>query len=322
MKGLFAFYSEVTEWKSIGSEHQELQLVFAETLEEISKEIEDTDIMFILAPRYTQEVAQIVSSKAKKLKWIQATTVGVDDIVLNGFPSGVILTKAVGIFDTNVAEQTMALLLALVRQVAASERDKQRMEYKRQQRWEVTTSLERKNVGIIGFGGIGRQVCKRAKSFDTRILVYDVITGLADAQVDEFFGPGQFEDFLAQCDVVILTLPQTKENLYLFDNETFKRMKQNCLLINVSRGKLIKESALVEALGNGTIAGAGLDVFEEEPLPQSSELWKMDQVVMTPHLGGQGDYNRIRLGELFKTNLSRYLNGEELKYVVDPNKGF
>lgn len=322
MKGLFAFYNRIEEWERLELDFPELELVFAETLDEISQEIEDTEILFILAPKYTPEVAEIVKTKAKKLKWIQATTVGVDDILQNGAPSEVILTKAVGIFDTNVAEQTMALLLALIRQVAASEKDRQNREYNREKRWPMTTSLERKNVGIVGFGGIGRQVCKRAKAFDTRILVYDIILGLENENVDEFFGPGQFEDFLAQCDVVILTLPQTKENLYMFDIDTFKKMRKNSLLVNVSRGRLIRESALVEALRDGIIAGAGLDVFEEEPLPQSSELWQMDQVVMTPHLGGQGEYNRLRLAELFKTNLSHFFKGEELKFAVDPKKGF
>lgn len=322
MKLLFAFYSEIAEWKALGLEFPELDLVFSDTLEEVSREIENADFLFILSPKYTPVVAEIVNTRAKKLKWIQATTVGVDDLVLNGIPSGVILTKAVGIFDTNVAEQTLALLLALIRQVAAADRDKQKLQYNRQKLWAMTTSLERKNVGIIGYGGIGRQVCKRAKAFDTCILVYDVMTGFADEQVDEFFGPGQFGDFLAQCDVIILTLPQTKENMYMFDTDTFKGMKHNCLLINVSRGKLIKESALVQALRNGIIAGVGLDVFEEEPLPQSSELWEMDNVVMTPHLGGQGDYNKQRLASLFKANISRFLKDEELKFIVDQVKGY
>lgn len=322
MKILFAFYNEIPEWVSLSSEFPGLEIVFAENIERISKEIEDTDALFILAPRFTADVAEIVKTKAKKLQWIQATTVGVDEIVLNGTPPGIVITKAVGIFDSNVAEQAMALILASIRQVAAAERDKQKHQYNREQRWEQIRSLERKYVGIIGYGAIGKQVSIRAKAFDARILVYDVIARVADSYVDESFIPGQFTDFLAQCDVVVLTLPLTNENLYMFDTHTFKVMKSNSILINVSRGKLVKESALVEALRKGRIAGAGLDCFEEEPLPNTSELWDLDNVVMTPHLGGQGDYNRQRLADLFRVNISKFLRGEELKYVVDINKGF
>lgn len=322
MKILFAFYDQVPEWVDLCLEFTDVEVIFAKDIKEISKQIIDTDALFILAPKYTSDVAEIVKMKAKKLKWIQTTTVGVDELILYGTPKGVVITKAVGIFDTNVAEHAMALLLAIIRQVAASQSDKQKCEYNREQLWGRTTSLERKNVGIIGYGGIGKQVSKRAKAFDARIFVYDVIAGVEDSNVDEFFLPGQFQDFLPQCDVVILTLPLTNENLYMFDTDNFRLMKEDSLLINVSRGKLVRESALIDALRSGIIAGAGLDVFEEEPLPGTSELWKMDNVVLTPHLGGQGDYNRQRLADLFRTNISTYLNGEEMKYVVDVNKGF
>ena len=322
MKILFAFYNQVPEWLALSSEFPDLKVVFAEDIEEVSKKIIDVDALFILAPKYTPDVADIVKTKAKKLQWIQTTTVGVDELILYGTPPGVVITKAVGIFDTNVAEQTMALLLSIIRQVAVATIDKQKCQYNREQLWKRITSLERKNVGIVGYGGIGKQVSKRAKAFDTRILVYDVAAGVTDSNVDEFFLPGQFQDFLVQCDVVILTLPLTNENLYMFDTDTFKLMKRNSLLINVSRGKLVRESALIEALRSGIIAGAGLDVFEEEPLPNTSELWKVDNVVMTPHLAGQGDYNRQRLADLFRINISKLLNGEEMKYVVDINKGF
>lgn len=322
MKLLFAFYDEIPEWVALRSEFPDIEFVFAENIEEISKQIIDTDVLFILAPKYTTAIADIVKTKAKKIQWIQTTTVGVDELILYGTPPGVVITKAVGIFDTNVAEQAMGLLLAIIRQVANATIDKQKCEYNRAQLWSQTTSLERKNVGIIGYGGIGKQVSKRAKAFDVRIFVNDVTAGVVDSNVDEFFLPGQFQDFLAHCDVVILTLPLTNENLYMFDKETFKLMKRNSILINVSRGKLVKESALIEALLNGLIAGAGLDVYEEEPLSATSELWKLDNVVITPHLGGQGDYNGQRLADLFRMNIKKFCNNQELTHVVDVNRGF
>lgn len=322
MKILFAFYKDVPEWAALGAEFPDIEIVFAENPEQISQEITDTDALFLLAPNYTPDVADLVRKKAGKLKWIQATTVGVDEIMINGAPPGVVLTKAVGIFDTNVAEQTMALLLAILRKVAAAHADKPKCLYNRYEHWKGISSLERKNVGIVGYGGIGRQVSKRAKAFDATILVYDVVAGLADQNVDEFYGPGRFPEFLAKCDVVILTLPLTTDNIYMFDTDTFKLMKKSSVLINVSRGKLVRETALVDALRNGVIAGAGLDVFEEEPLPASSELWKTDNVVMTPHLAGQGDYNRQRLADLFRKNINNYLNSLSLIYVVDTGKGF
>lgn len=322
MKILFAFYSEVQEWIDLSSEYPEAEFVFAEDIEGIAKEISDAEAIFILAPKYTKDVAEIVKAKANKLKWIQTTTVGVDEVIINGTPPGVVITKAVGIYDINVAEQAMALLLSITRQVAAAERDKQKCQYNREQCWSKVTSLEGKQVGIVGYGGIGKQLGKRVKAFDARILVYDVINGVADDNVDELFLPGQFEYFLSQCDVVFLTLPLTSDNMYMFDKDTFKLMKKNSILINVSRGKLVRETALIEALENGVITAAGLDVFEEEPLSPSSDLWRLNNVVFTPHLGGQGQNNRLKLTDLFRKNLSKFMDNEELLYTIDLEKGF
>ena len=322
MKALFAFYNEIEEWQRLGPEFPGIDFVFAPDLQSFSGEIADTDILFILSPMYEKPIADIVNAKALKLKWIQATTVGVDNILLYGVPDGVIVSKAAGIFDVNVAEQAMALLLALLRQVAESAVDRAGAEYKRDLRWDKTRSLERKNVGVVGYGGIGKQLCRRLKAFDTRVLVYDVINVAENEYVDEFFEDESFAEFLSGCDIVFLSLPLTKDNVYMFNKETFGLMKEGGILVNVSRGKLVNENDLADALESGRIAGACLDVFEEEPLQKGSRLWGLDNVVMSPHLGGQGEYNNERLAELFKVNIGRFVNGEHMMYVVDENSAF
>ncbi|MFZ7104255.1 MAG: D-2-hydroxyacid dehydrogenase [Peptococcaceae bacterium] len=322
MKFLFGFYRPIPEFAGLMQEFPQHQFVFAENLGQITEEIEDSDALFILAPNYKPDVAQVVKEKAQKLAWIQATTVGVDDIQINGFPPGVIVTKAAGIYDVNVAEQAVALLLAITRQVAASEREKKQGLYNRAARWEGTSSIERKKIVIIGYGGIGRQTAKRLKAFDTRIIVCDISQDVTDQYVDEFFKPEQLAEYLPQADIVILTLPQTKDNIYLINEKTLGLMKHEAILINVARGKLVKESALAGALKNGSIAAAGLDVFEEEPLPANSELWDLDNLVFTPHLGGKGDYNEERLADLFRENIKRFVGGEQLKNVVNWQQGF
>ena len=322
MKFVFGFYDPIPEFVKLVQEFPEHKFVFTKNLEEIEQEIEDANALFIQAPNYKPDVAKVVNEKAKKLTWIQATTVGVDDIQINGFPKGVTVTKAAGIFDINVAEHAVALLLSITRQVAKSEKERSCKLYNRTARWNETTTIEKKNVIIIGYGGIGKQIAKRLKAFDTKIIACDIASSVVDDNVDEFFEPEQLTDYLPKADILILSLPQTKDNIYIIDEKEFELMKEKAILINVARGKLVREKALVTALKTGKIAAAGLDVFEEEPLPESSELWELENLVLTPHLGGKGDYNEIRLADLLIENIKRFLCGKELKNAIDWGKGF
>lgn len=322
MKVLFAFYEKIQQYSDLKKDFPQDEFVFAPAMDDFKKEIVDTDVLFILAPKYSPTVAQIVKENAQKLKWIQASTVGVDDIIVNGTPEGVIVTKAVGVFDRNVAEQAMALLLSIFRQTAKSDRGKQEAQYHRDARWEETHSLEGKVAGIVGFGGIGKQTVKRLKAFDMTIYVHDILPTLSHPDIDCYYGSGQLAEMLPQLDVLVLTLPQTKDNIYMLDAPQFKAMKNNAVIINVSRGKLIKESALIEALNSGEIAACGMDVFEQEPLPADSPLYTVENIVMTPHLGGKGDLNEDRLAAILKENLASYQLGQPMKFVVDLKTGF
>lgn len=322
MKFLFGFYDPIPEFVALREDFPEHEFVFAKDLEKTVKEVVDADALFILGVDYCPELAKVVKEEAKRLTWIQAATVGVDDIRNNGYCKGVTVTKSVGIYDTNVAEQAVALLLSLTRQVIASERERKDRVHNQAARWEATSSIERKNIMIVGYGGIGKQTAKRLKAFDAKIMACDINPNAVDENADEFFKPEQFASYLPKADVVILTLPHTKENTYMMDTKEFELMKDSAILINVSRGKLVRESALVTALETGSIRAAGLDVFEEEPLPQNSKLWDLDNLALTPHAGGQGDYNEERLADLFRENIKRFLNGEELKNVVNWNRGF
>jgi phosphoglycerate dehydrogenase-like enzyme len=316
MKLLFAFYETIPEWAALSAEFPRTETVFARDMDAVSESIGDADAMFLIDPNYTDAMDRLVRKAARKLRWIQANTVGVDELTRHGVPGGIVVTRAAGIFDNNVAEHAMALLLGIFRQIAAAAADKPSRQYNRYARWKNVMSVEKKNIGIIGYGGIGKQISRRAKAFGTQILVSDLAPAVMDGNADRFFPIDQMPEFLGLCDAVILTLPLTEENMHMFDTETFELMKKGSVLINVARGKLVRESSLARALREGRIAGAGLDVFEDEPLPETSELWDIENVVMTPHLAGHGEYNRKNLAELFRKNIARFLAGEELLHVA------
>lgn len=322
MKVLFAFYDNIPQYRDLKKDFPQDEFIFAPDMDVFEKEIADTEVLFILAPKYSPAVARIVKEHGQNLKWIQASTVGVDDIIANGTPEGVIVTKSVGVFDNNVAEQAMALLLSIFRQTAKSDRGKEKGHYHRDDRWAETHSLEGKIAGVVGFGGIGKQTVKRLKAFDMTVYVQDIFPTLSHADIDRYYGPDQLAEMLPQLDVLILTLPQTKENIYMLDAPQFKAMKNSAVIINVSRGKLVRESALIEALSRGEIAACGMDVFEEEPLPADSPLYGVENIVITPHLGGKGDLNEDRLAAILKENLDAYQHGRPMKYVVDVKTGF
>jgi phosphoglycerate dehydrogenase-like enzyme len=185
--------------------------------------------------------------------------------------------------------------------------------------------LAGQTVGIVGLGSIGRAVARLAKAFDMRVLGVrrsGAPLECADYEVDGIFGPLDLLNVLAESDYVVLALPLTEETHHLIGELALRAMKPSAYRIHVSRGAVIDEAALVRALKEGEVAGAGLDVFESEPLPPESELWGMDNVIISPHIaGGTPRYMELAV-DLFCENLRRYLAGEPLRNVVDTKRGY
>jgi len=276
-------------------------------------------------------------SLAPGLKWIQLISAGLDRFV--GHPimeSDIIITTASGIHATPIAEYVLASMLTFSRRFRDMWRLQERKEWP-EERWEILRGeeLRGKTVGILGYGSIGREVGRLCKTFGMRVLATDSAPDIEDKGyrppgtgdpkgmlLDSLFPPSQLREMLKECDFFIIALPLTPETEGMVGREELKAMKGSAYLVNISRGRVVDEEALIEALKEGWIGGAGLDVFAQEPLPQESELWGLDNVILSPHISANTPHYQERFTELFCENLRRYLAGEELLNVVDKKRGY
>lgn len=259
--------------------------------------------------------------RAPRLRWLQSTAAGADRLIAMGLVGkGVIVTSASGAHATPVGEYVMAVMLMFAKGAPRFVRNQQ------QARWDSywPGELYGKTVGIVGLGSIGREVARLAKAFGMQTLGIRRFTATTDGgpSLDVLLPPDGLHQLLAQSDYVVLAVPLTPETTGLIGEAELRTMKPTAYLINVSRGLVVDEGALIRALEERRIAGAGLDVFQREPLPSDSPLWRMENVIVTPHIaGGSGIYN-YRVTQIFCENLRRYLAGEPLLNVVDPQRGY
>jgi phosphoglycerate dehydrogenase-like enzyme len=187
----------------------------------------------------------------------------------------------------------------------------------------MNLEIHEKTIGIIGVGAIGKETAKIAKAFGMKVLGLRH-SGKAEEYVDEMYTSNQLDLLLPKCDYVVVTLPLTKETFHLFGAEQFKQMKTSAYFINIGRGEIVNEEDLVMALKDGEIAGAGLDVFEKEPLSVDSPLWGMENVIITPHTAGSTEhYNKRVVEDILIPNLKDYILGKAPSInLVDFSKGY
>lgn len=256
---------------------------------------------------------------AGRLRWIQSTAAGLDHcLVPPVIESEIIVTSASGILADQVAEHTVALVTAWCRSLPVFFRAQQKKEFVRR----PTRDLHHSTIGIVGLGGVGRRVAELLGSFKTRILATDMFPVDKPPHVAALWPAEELGRLLAEADIVILAVPLTKETRGMIGREALAQMKRDALLVNVARGPVVVEADLVEALRSGQLAGAALDVTEEEPLAESSPLWDMPEVIITPHVGGQSARRADDVTNFFCQNLSRYLTGKPLLNLVDKRLGF
>jgi len=188
----------------------------------------------------------------------------------------------------------------------------------------MPSGLHAKTVGIIGFGGIGREIARLSKAFGMKVLVTHRSARRSGqtGYVDEKYTLDGLTDMLGKSDFVVLALPLTHETIAMIGKKQLRSMKPTAFLINISRGKILDEAALVRALEEHWIAGAGLDVFETEPLPADSKLWELPNVILTPHIAGGMDRYIEQATAIFCENLMRYISGKRLLKVVNKQKGY
>jgi len=288
--------------------------IFPESEEALRKEGADAEIFYGFCH---ERIFQFLPS----LKWIQSSSAGMDGHLYPALrDSGVLLTNAAGLYGSHVADQGFALLLSLTRGIHHFVRNQD------QKIWGGSKSsmieIGGFTIGIVGMGGIGQYMANRAKGFDMYVISVDAYRKDKPDVVDELMPIEQLPDLMRRSDVVMIACPLTDETRSLINAENLSQMKPTAYLINVARGPIVDELALIDVLQRGKISGAGLDVTEIEPLSQESPLWELDNVIITPHAAGGSQHRPRRTVEFFCQNLRRYFNKEPLQNLVDKRLGF
>jgi D-2-hydroxyacid dehydrogenase (NADP+) len=249
--------------------------------------------------------------RAAKLKWIQSLATGVD-YILNQPSLGkdVIVTSTRGIHGPQMSEIAFLLMLSLSRDFSQVVRNQDRGIW---ERWPAKL-LYQKKVGIFGVGVIGEEIALKCKAFGMTVYGIDIVRKQTNF-VDRFFGPEHILEVAAEVDYLIVVAPNTPETYQIIDERVLSAMKPTAFLINIARGELIDDVALLNALRSGQIAGAGLDAFCQEPLPHDHPFWQMKNVIVTPHVGGMSDIYAEQVLPIFKENLRRFLRGERTDLI-------
>ena len=295
-------------------------LVAAEQRQDFSRQ-EELDARLSRAEViYALRLPGNVIARAPGLKWVQVISAGVDRFFDNDFRrSPVMVTNVSGIHATTISEFVLQVMLMFAKQAPLCFRLKQEKQWQRFN----TTVLRSRTVGIVGLGHIGREVARLAKAFGMRVIATRRSARAARARyVDLLLPSRELPELLSESDFVVLSLPLTSETSQLMGEKEFRMMKPTAYLINIARGSIVDEKALVRALDEKWIAGAGLDVFAVEPLPADSRLWEMPNVIFSPHIAGSMEDYIARATGIFCENLRRYLGGQRLLNVVSKKKGY
>ncbi len=258
---------------------------------------------------------------AKKLRWVQVHSAGVEHYVFPEFAdSAVVLTNCKILQGPNIADHAMSLLLALTRDLYRVIPDRVKEEWARREYSPI--ELRGKTAVIVGVGGIGMQIAQRAHAFDMKVIGVDPKDIPLTYFVSRTVPPDRLDTVLPEADVVFMAAPLTTQSQGMMGRKQFALMKKGSYFIAVSRGRTYDSDALIEALKTGRLAGAGLDVTNPEPLPKGHPLWKIENVIITPHIAGESDGVEARRMALILENVSRFVRGEPLLNVVDKKKGY
>src|SRR5918992_587814 len=295
----------------------DLQVMQVDTPDELAAEIVDADVF------YGFPNADLLRS-AKALRWIQAPSAGVNFLqhLTELVDSDIVLTNTRGAHGPSIGEHTFALLFALTRHIPESIQAQRDHYWARRELYRTSREMRGLTMGIIGYGAIGRAVAQRAKGFDMEVLAVDPHPDPGAPFVVETWGMERLPELLEQSDVVVVAAPLTAESYHLIDADVLAHMKRDAYLIVVSRGGIVDEDALGDALHEGRLAGAGIDVTEVEPLPADSRLWDAPNLVITPHTAGDSSEKERRCVEILRENLLRFAQGETLLNVVDKRRGY
>jgi D-2-hydroxyacid dehydrogenase (NADP+) len=267
------------------------------------------------------DLSQDMLKRAPRLKCVHSSSVGVDYLPVDFRKSDIIITNSRGVPAIPIAEHVLMLMLMLAK-------NSQRLVINKEKKlWERfdTLELRDKTVGLIGLGAIGTEIARLAKGVGMKVIATrrSVMTNEQGIPgVEEIYPVNQLRELLHKADFVILAAPLTPETNSMIGEGELKAMKKTAFIINIARGRIVVESALTRALREGWIAGAGLDVFENEPLAPNNELWMLPNVIISPHISGNSEKRSYRSVALFCDNLRRYINNEPLLNMVSQGRGY
>ena len=285
-----------------------------------------SDVEVLLRGPLPAAIFDRLIARCPRLKWVHSATAGVERVLTPAaLQRRLAITNARGVFSVPIAEYVMLMILAVSRRLP------QLLELQRERTWQPLESRELRDVtvGVVGLGSIGHCVAQLASAFGSRVVAVrrDVAgegdePGATSADLAEVLPPERLPELMAQSDFVVLALPLTPDTESLFDGALLAHAKAGAWLINVARGRLVDERALVRALREGPLGGAVLDTFREEPLPPDSPLYSLPNVIVTPHTSWSSGGVLDRSIDLFCENLGRFARGEQLHNLVDPDVGY
>ncbi|ODM71545.1 D-2-hydroxyacid dehydrogenase [Bradyrhizobium elkanii] len=297
----------------IGKRFPQVRTIVAPDAERLAQNIAEADVL--LAPSFPVEFFE----EAKKLRWFQCTGAGVESMLLiRDRADHIAVTNARGIHGDIIADFVMAGVTMLQWDFRRYLREQA------ERKWNprYVAPLADKTLGVVGLGSIGATIARRAKSAGMMVVGSKRDISVPVEGVDRLFAANALDDLLPLCDFVVLAVPATPDTAGLIGEAAIARMQPHAFLINIARGTVVVEAELIKSLQTGAIAGAMLDVFEQEPLPQDSLLWDMPNVIATPHVAGGPTNYTERVFSIMAENIDRFLNGRPLKNVVDLRRGY
>ncbi|WP_025642511.1 phosphoglycerate dehydrogenase [Schnuerera ultunensis] len=313
MKALITFKYTDEEFKSL--EDLGYDIIFKDERDiSFSNDIKDADIMVCFDPFDKLDISMLPN-----LKWIQLLSAGINQVPIDKMVNqNIILTNNRGGYSIPIAEWIVLKTLEMYKN------SKEFYEKQKNKDWKVDTSLLEiygKTIGFIGTGSIAQEAAKRFEGFGVNIIGVNASGKKAD-YFHQCHSIDKINDIVGQCDVLIVAAPYTEKTHYLISEDVFKSMKDGTYLINIARGNIIDEKALINNLKSGKIKKAALDVFEIEPLSEDSPLWDMENVIISPHNSWASEMNFRRRYEIAYKNMKRYINKKKLINIIDLKKGY
>lgn len=296
----------------------DVQVVWVDREGNLDGDASDAEV-YLSAGLLKSAVLDKILNAAPAVRWQHTPSAGVNHLLTpTALARDIILTNSAGVHGVPIAEFVLALMLDRVKHLGKLH------QFQTEHHWEWNLGLQEllgATVLIIGAGGIGQEIAKRASAFGMRVWGSRKHPEPLP-NFDRIVGAKEWQSLLPEADFVVLALPLTPETKSIIDAEVLRAMRPSAYLINIARGALVDEAALLTALTEGWIAGAGIDAFVTEPLPPDHPLWSVPNLFVTPHISWNSPYTRTRTANLFLDNLHRYRTGQPLQNVVDRHAGY